>query len=249
MATSTLEMGLNLPVRQVVLFTTSKHSTVPNSTFVNQQCLAARWSSWTSRTRRAGEAVLLAAAWDRNSACYELGRFENIESRMDQSSAMAEQIVTEVACGMARTRSQLKDALALSLAAKQNRLGNVDSAIDLMVDAKMLVETVDEDDPQCRLRLKATRLGRMAVRHMISPETVIRINRICESQTEQSIFDLLVVLTTSTECEPVLAVDFEELEHLAAEINAHPTETLADSDRKNSSVNDSAFPRVECLRL
>ena len=51
---------------------------------------------------------------------------------MDQSSALAEQIVTEVASGMARTRSQLKDALALSLAAKQKRLGDIDSSIELM---------------------------------------------------------------------------------------------------------------------
>jgi len=242
-ATSTLEMGLNLPVRQVVLYDLQS--------FDGSEFKALSTNSVWQRVGRAGrrgldvagEAVLLAAAWDRNSAGYELGRFENIESRMDQSSALAEQIVTEVASGMARTRSQLKDALALSLAAKQNRLRNVDSVIDLMVDAKMLVETVDEDEPQCRLRLKATRLGRIAVRHMISPETVIRINRICESQTEQSIFDLLVVLATSTECEPILAVDFEELEHLAAEINAHPTETLAGQQSQELCERLSVSPR------
>ena len=242
-ATSTLEMGLNLPVRQVVLYDLQSFD---GSEF-RPLSTNSVWQRVGRAGRRgldvAGEAVLLAAAWDRNSSSYELGRFESIYSRMDQSSALAEQIVTEVASGMARTRSQLKDALALSLAAKQKRLGDIDSAIELMIDAKMLAETVDEDDPHCRLRLKATRLGRIAVRHMISPETVVRINRICESQTELSIFDLLVVLTTSSECEPVLAVDFEELEHLAAEINSHPTEILAGQQTRDICEHLSVSPR------
>lgn len=225
-ATATLEMGLNLPVRQVVLydlqcFDGSEFRSLSTNTVWQRVGRAGRRGLDTS-----GEAVLLAAAWDSQANSYERGNFESIESGLNTPSAMAEQVVAEVASGMARTRNQLRQALRLSLASLQSRLPDVDSVVELMQAGGMLCEIADEDDVSGRLKLRATRLGRIAVRHMISPETVINFRRLCLDNDELTIFDLLMVLASSGECEPRLPVDFEELDQLASLINEQPSHLL-----------------------
>lgn len=231
-ATSTLEMGLNLPVRQVVLYDLQA--------FDGSEFTALSTNSVWQRVGRAGrrgldergEAVLLAANWDRKASDYPKGRFERIESAMGRSSALTEQIVVEVASGLARSRTQVDHALGNSLASHQQQKLKLDETIDQMIKARMLSESVDEDDANCRMKLRATRLGRIAVRHMVSPATVLKIDKAYRTSEDLTIFDTLILLTSAAECEPVLAVDFEELESLSAEINTHPSNLLRETTTK-----------------
>lgn len=179
-----------------------------------------------------GEAVLLAAAWDSNAASYERGQFECIGSGLTDQAVLAEQIVAEVASGLARTRSQLSNSLQLSFAAAEERLPRLEPVIESMCDAGMLYEHADEDDARARLMLRATKLGRIAVRHMISPDTVIKFKHICSQDIELMTFDLLLVIAASNECEPTLAVDFEELDQLASTINQHSSQLLKRDSRE-----------------
>ena len=88
--------------------------------------------------------MLLAPTWDRTARQYEGGRFEPILSGLTAGHALAEQVLTEVSSGLARTRAQLTRNLQRSLAAHQQRLPSLDRTVDQMIDAGMLVEVADE---------------------------------------------------------------------------------------------------------
>lgn len=99
-STGTLEMGLNLPARQVVLYDLQRfdgRDFVPIS--VNTV-----WQRAGRAGRRGldtqGEVVLLAPTWDRTARQHEGGQLEPVLSGLTAGHALAEQILTEVASGL-----------------------------------------------------------------------------------------------------------------------------------------------------
>jgi helicase len=213
-STGTLEMGLNLPARQVVLYDLQ--------TFDGTDFVPLSVNTVWQRAGRAGrpgldtkgEVVLLAPSWDRGDDRYAAGRFEKIMSGLVNKRALAEQVLAEVSCGLARTRAQLARNLQQSLAAYQQRLPAPDPVIGEMLDSGMLVEVLDEAarGPS----LKVTRLGRIAVRQMLAPSTVITLARslLVEKAASLTFFDILLLCIFTDDCEPLIPVDFEELEDL-----------------------------------
>jgi len=224
--TGTLEMGLNLPVRQVVLYdlqTFNGHDFVPLST-----------NSVWQRVGRAGrpglddhgEAVLICPNWDQNVDHYKSGRFEPVRSQLFRPEALAEQIVTEVASGSSCTRSQLHRAFRQSLGGHQGVIADLDSIVNTMCESRLLVESIDSERPNAGLVIKATKAGRVAVRHMLMPQTILTIQKTLFNYPALTYLDLLVVIAAVSDCEPVLAVDFEELDSLAEWLSNEPTYLL-----------------------
>jgi len=226
-ATSTLEMGLNLPARQVVLYDLQGfdgHDFVPLD--VNTV-----WQRAGRAGRRGfdeqGEVVLLAPSWDRGTSHYLGGKFERIMSGLRREGAVAEQILAEVASGMARTRIQLDRVFTGSLAHHQRALPKISLLIDKMLSSQMLIETPNEGGD--KLTLRATRLGRIAVRQMLSPDTVLRLSEalLGEGRDQLTLFDLLLLCTDTPDCEPLIPADFEDLEMLAGALSAEPSTLLS----------------------
>lgn len=212
-------MGLNLPARQVVLydvqgFNGETFSPLPISTVWQRAGRAGRPGLDPS-----GEAVLLVPAWDRSADDYPSGRFENIASQFDHPQAVAEQILAEVNSGMASTSNQLRRVFESSLAAYQKRDVLVDEVIGEMLQTGMLAEEEREEG----VRLQATRLGRVAVRHLLRPATILALRQFLLGQPNFTYFDILVAAACTDDCEPVIAVDFEELEGLAQHISLQRT--------------------------
>lgn len=217
-ATATLEMGLNLPVRQVILYDLQSFDGVdfrPLSTNTVWQRVGRAGRPGLDRE---AEAVLFAAAWDRTADRYPTGRFEQIRSVLADRSALGEQVVAEVASGLCRSAAQIESVFGSSLAGQQHSLPKVDSVLDTMLRAGMLTAAVDEDQAVGRDRLRATRLGRIACRHLLNPETVLLFRQSLAEHLELSFFDLLLIAASTDDCEPVLPVDFEELDGLATEL-------------------------------
>lgn len=225
-ATSTLEMGLNLPVRQVILYDLQ--------TFDGQDFTPLSTNSVWQRIGRAGrpgldhhgEAVLLAPNWDKTAESYRQGRFEPIRSRLPHPAALAEQIVAEVASGASMTRLQLGRALRQTLAGRQGLLKDTDKSISTMCDAGLLLEWRDPEKVDAHFVLKATRAGRIVVRHMLMPQTILGFQKAFKSFAEMTFLDLLLVTASSEDCEPVLTVDFEELDALAASLADEPSHLI-----------------------
>lgn len=225
-ATATLEMGLNLPVRQVVLYDLQ----VFDGTDFRPLSTSSVWQR-AGRAGRPGldpegEVVLLAPAWDRSTDAYEAGRFEPIRSGLDMPAALSEQVVAEVASGLSRTPSQLRDTFAISLAARQARLPALDRVVASMCEAGMLTDRPLSDTDR-GAPLRATRLGHIATRHLLSPATVLLFKKVLEANPTATLLDVLVLVTCADDCEPVLPVDFEELAALAEALRAEPAQLLA----------------------
>ncbi|MEO1390272.1 MAG: DEAD/DEAH box helicase [Cyanobacteria bacterium J06634_6] len=225
-ATATLEMGLNLPVRQVILYDLQGFDGVD---FVPLSV-----NSVWQRAGRAGrpgldptgEVVLIAPQWDRHGDGYvdqySEGRFEPIYSGLSRAIALSEQVIAEVASGLCRTIGQLESVFAQSLAAKQRSLASISDIVAEMLQADMLKEV----DYEGKTRLRATQLGYIATRHMISPQTVLLFKRILEQSPDLTFLDLLILAASSEDCQPLIPVDFEVLEELGQALSHEPSRLL-----------------------
>jgi helicase len=221
-ATATLEMGLNLPVRQVILYDLQG--------FDGQDFVPLPVNSVWQRAGRAGrpgldevgEVVLMAPVWGQVGH-YPHGQFEPLVSGLNQPAALAEQIVTEVACGLSCTETQLEANFSHSLAAQQGRLPSIRQMVDEMVSAGMLA-TVEDGH---RVLLRATRLGHVAVRHMLRPQTVLLFRRVLEQHPQLTLLDLLLLAASSSDCQPLIPVDFEQLDDLAEALAEEPSVLLS----------------------
>jgi helicase len=135
---------------------------------------------------------------------------------MTDSAALAEQILVEVQSGLARSPVQLERVFDSSLATLQGRRPLLHNAINDMLSARMLfqAEPEKEEEPGEK-RLKTTPLGRVAIRHLLRPATILTLQKFLSQEPKFTHFDLLVAAACTDDCEPVLTVNFEELESLA----------------------------------
>jgi len=248
-ATGTLEMGVNLPVRQVVLydlqaFDGADYRPLPV------------WSAWQRGGRAGrpgqddrGEVVLLSPAWSREAERYLTPNFEPIRSSLAAPAALAEQVVAEVATGLCRTVPQLQRALGASLAGFQGRLPSVSKSVATMLDAGMLATKADEAGASHML--VATRLGRIAVRQMLAPDTVLTLARgLCQPDVDRwSFFDLLLLACATVDAEPPLTVDFEELDELAALLGSERSWLLRDLDRARATLGRSGRALLTVIKM
>jgi helicase len=211
-------MGLNLPVRQVILYDLQEY----NGGDFRPLAVNCVWQR-AGRAGRpglddSGEVVLLAAAWDRDANRYAGGRFEPIRSALSERRNLAEQIVVEVASGLTRTEAQLTRLFQTSLAARQKTLPPVSGLIGEMVEAGMLCRGQDT--------FHATRLGHIACRHFLNPATVLLFRRVLEGPHDLTFLDILLTAAASEDCEPILPADFEELDDLATRLSQEPSALL-----------------------
>jgi helicase len=212
-ATATLEVGLNLPARQVVLYDLQQFQ---DGEFRPLTVI----SAW-QRAGRAGrpgmdtqgEVVVLRARWEADQR-YENGRFEPLTSVLARPEQLAEQVVINVATGFARTRTELASLMSRSLSAQQARLPELMPFVDQMRDAGFLEEVVGDTGS----RLRATALGRICSRLMVSPESLLRVRRLLQRAIPWTYFDLLLLACVASDADSTLSVDYEELDELASSL-------------------------------
>ena len=248
-ATATLEMGVNLPARQVVLYDLQG--------FNGQDFVPLTVNTVWQRAGRAGrrglddsgEVVLIAPSWDRSATRYLEGRFESIRSGLGRKSSLSEQILAEVASGLCRTHAQVERSLRMSLAHHQGTLSGLDQVLEKMLESGMLAETVAEDG--VRPRLKATRLGRIAVRQMLSPETVLLLARAIAREDAEplTLFDILLIAAATPDCSPLIPADFEELDTLSELLATERSVRLsATPDAIRASLAVSGRHLLACIK-
>jgi len=230
--TSTLEMGLNLPASQVVLYDVQE--------FNGQEFKPLSTVSVWQRGGRAGrpgldtsgEIVLFIPSWQKSGTKeYLQGKFEPIRTSLNKDSQLVEQILTEVASRLSRNAHQLHRNFQTSLALKPVSNKDIDIQLETMLDAGFLRRQADHSLPLEKQLLTATRQGRVAVRHMLSPHTVKTLTLINDISQELSFFDIALVVSSTPDCQPILPVDYEELNTLAAALSAENSFFLGENSR------------------
>lgn len=229
-ATGTLEMGLNLPARKVVLYDLQGFDGKEFSPLTVNTVWQRAGRAGRPGIDPAGEAVLFAAAWDRDLPPYESARFEPVVSGLRDPAAFSEQIMVEIQAGFARTRSQLSRAFGGYFAAHQKRLRNVDAPIDQMLENGMLAEKKTAEELFASGDLVVTPLGRVAVRHLLRPATVGLWRDFLKACSRFTHFDVLLVAAASPDCEPLIPADFEELTELAGLLSQQRSQVLRGGD-------------------
>ena len=81
-------------------------------------------------------------------------------------------------------------------------------------------------------------LGRIATRHLLSPTTVSMFLGSVTGRPILTHFDMLLLLSSCEDCEPVLPVDFEELDALADQLRVKHSYLLAE-------IKESPFRPLE----
>ena len=218
-ATGTVGMGVDLPqIRKVIIYDAQRWGGGWEPLGLNEL----RQLGGRGARDGAGVVVVYVAAWQ--GAPDLTAPDEPILSALGDARHIGAQLVVEVASHLATTPEQLARVFARSLAATQRRLPDVRQAIDTMLAAGMLAEIRDGEG---LVRLVATRLGHIAVRHFLAPETVLMLNTTlaADGAVNYTFFDLL--LLAALHVEPRLTVDFEELEQLGAALRAERSTLLA----------------------
>lgn len=219
-ATPTLAMGLNLPCRKAILHDLQRFD---HGEWVDLPTNEV-WQLAGRAGRRgldvAGEVVLIAPQHNQKAARRYLdGRFEPIRSQLTDDAALAGEVLVTIGSGLARTQVQTLRVLQGSLYANQCPAyapPRTEAAIARMLDAGML-ETTEHGT------LRATRLGRIAVRHQLSPATVLAwqagIDRLGPSL---SYLDALLMVCASAEFNARLRASEDDLDFVTAACNAEP---------------------------
>jgi len=243
-ATSTLEMGLNLPARQIIIYDSYTYT---GTGFEDLHV----WS-YIQRMGRAGrpgldssgECTLILPKWSGDANKYLLEYCEPVLSQLTSNRSMAEQILIDVHAGFTRTRKELMlGFLPLTLYKAQHSDANINGIINRLVLSNLLIENTYEDtEGQISTVLKVSLLGRMAVKLMFAPETVTIIYHAKQNFNRLFLFDLLLLATLSEDCRPILQTNYEEIDTLCKTVQTLPSTlmnlTMEHLQKKLPEVSD-----------
>ena len=246
-ATSTLEMGLNLPARQVVIydsysFTETGFGPLPVWSFIQRVGRAGRPGLDST-----GEVILMLPRWSGDANKYLQGKCENVDSLLKSQKAMQEQILIDVYAGYSRTREELSNGfLPMTLYKKQHPEASIHAAINKLVLSDLLIESSETADGLSDPILRCGLLGRMAVKLMFAPETIKLITDAYTKFDRLYLFDLLLIASMTEDCSPVLQANYEEMDMLCETVQCLQSALLDLSiDRLKRRLQDApSTPRI-----
>jgi len=220
-ATGTLAMGLNMGARAVIVHDLQRW----NAGGWQDLLVSEVWQLGGRAGRRGidetGEVVLLAPAWNQKHARKVIGgKFEPIRSSLAQSAkAFAEQVLVVFGSGMALTQQQCVRVLSKSLMSSEIGVERLDMRVDAAVKSMLEAEMLQRSEEGY---LRATRLGRIAVRFQLSPGTVLSWAALDEALSGATLFDLLVAICASEDFTARVRVEQGEVSLLQDLVDAEP---------------------------
>lgn len=229
--TSTLELGVNLPCRRVVLYDLNEWDGQAFAPLPVRKAWQRAGRAGRYGLDSEGEVILLRPAWDRTPQVYERGQFEAITSQLTERRFLLEQLVADIASGLLRSRAGLTRYYARTLASSQ---GTLPALLPLLEQAVLASLISEEDTPDQRLRV--TPAGRVAGQHLLAPETVLRWSSLPKARTP---FDLLWFFITLPDVELRLPVDYEQLPDLRQKLQRVPSQILRDTPEEAARLLDT----------
>lgn len=223
-ATPTLEMGLNLPCRTVVIADNTRwngetFAPLPVWNYLQRAGRAGRPGQDGS-----GRAILLAPTWARQMPDYGRATPEPIRSQLARPSSLAEQFLIEVASRACRTRAQLVGAfLPSTLAYRQEP--SISKRGEICLNELLTAGMLKEDQSAI---LHPTPVGWVAVRHQLTPATAKHLLGFAAIYQTQGLsdYDLLLYHCWDGDLQPQIPVSIEVVEALEEIIHDIPSYLL-----------------------
>ncbi len=227
-ATPTLEMGLNLPCRTVIV---ADHSRWNGESF--SPLPAWNYLQRAGRAGRPGQdgegtCYLLAPTWARDLPDYSRAHPEPVRSHLLRPAALAEQVLIEVCSRCCRTRDQLRYDFLPRTLAFTNDHERTDATLqtclsDLLLGGLM----VEAPNPRGVALLHATPIGQVAIRHQLSPRTALNLLALRDLvDGGMRDFDLLLRVCWDPDCSPVLPCAVEDVDLVEDGIRVIPSRIL-----------------------
>lgn len=221
--TPTLEMGLNLPCRTVVIADNTRWNGETFAPLPVWNYLQRAGRAGRPGQDGAGRAVLLTPSWGKKIPDYAQARPEPVRSQLHKSNLLAEQILIEVASRSCRTRAQLRGSfLPSTLAYRQDQaiINRFDKYLDALIDAQI----VTEQDAI----LRPTRVGWISVRHQLAPTTTSHLLALQDIAQPSALtdFDLLLYHCWDTNLQPQIPLSIEVTDTLEDLISDIPSQLL-----------------------
>lgn len=219
-ATPTLAMGCNLPARLVVLadlqrFEHGQWRDLPTSEVWQLAGRAGR-----PGLDERGHVALLAPRWNQVAARrYIEGRFENVQSALADERLFAEQVMATVGSRLAVRLEQVQRVLAQTFFARNLALEVLTQLVGAAVDTMVLAGMLERSEDGV---LRATRLGRIATRFLLTPATVLAWRELETRLPQASLIDVLLAVCASPDFSARLRVSFEDLPALDRSLACEP---------------------------
>lgn len=224
-ATPTLEMGLNLPCRTVIIADSSRWNGEAFEPLPVWNYLQRAGRAGRPGQDGTGRAILLTPAWGRGKMPdYGRATPEPIRSHLSRSSSLAEQILIEVASRSCRTKAQLMGSfLPSTLAYRQEP--TITNRFAACLDDLLSSELMNEDETGI---LHPTKAGWIAVRHQLAPTTAKHLLSLSDLDKGCVLtgYDLLLHHCWTRELQPQLPVQIEVIEALEGLVHDIPSHLL-----------------------
>lgn len=220
-ATPTLEMGLNLPCRTVVIADNTRWNGETFEPLPVWNYLQRAGRAGRPGQDGAGRAILLAPAWARGLPDYGRAAPEPVRSRLNRPARLAEQILIEVASRACRTPAQLAAAFLPSTLAFRQDPGIADRFAACL--AELLAAGLLRAEASGILH--PTEVGWVAVRRQLAPASaqylldLVALDQTCRLTG----FDLLLYHCWDRELQPQLPVGIEVVEAMEEQVRAMPS--------------------------
>lgn len=250
-ATSTLEMGVNLPARKVVVY---DNYAFEGDTF--QPLRVQRYLQFAGRAGRpgldtSGEAVLFAPVWDGQAERCLTALPEPVRSGLFSSNHLAREVLYEVSSRLSVSERHLEvNYAARTLWRHQGGRRNLSSTVRGLVKGGLLHETKKDE----RTYLSHTALGKIATQMSLSPATIILLAKAFAEVENPTDFDLLLFVCLAEEVTPKLGFNFEEIDHLGDLVQEAPSQLLSRTVAQVSSLRQqcseqSLLSAIKCATI
>ncbi len=219
-ATPTLEAGVNLPARQVIIADPSRFEVdgfrpIPVWTYLQRAGRAGR-----PGLDGAGTCIVLAPSWAKDLPAYGRAHPEPVTSTLCDAAQMAEQIVVEIASRTCRTLGQLRTEFLPSTLAWHQDQERTQRVFELAVADMGAAGLICAEAGI----LRASPAGRVAARRQIAPATALAIVALADLPDPTDV-DILLSLAWTGACGRAM-VDLESVDALEDGIARLPSRLL-----------------------
>lgn len=211
-ATPTLEMGVNLPVRQVILYDAYQFDGDGFEPLSVQSFLQRAGRAGRPGLDPKGEAFFLLPAWT-DDICYHQGVPERILSRLGKPALLAQFLLDAVEAGLAQSKAELKVLYNRTLHAYQRADVDLDAVITLLLEEGFI--------SQQEQGLRITYLGRITARLSLSPSEIVLSRNLLELGV-RSPYDLILTIAAWTSLSPRIWCAWEDIETISEVIDPLP---------------------------